>query len=216
MASLQTWNPYYLALYFGARAFTNTLGSLEIVGTENIPAGACVFAANHVSHLDPPLVGSCIPREIHFLARKTLFANPVLGHIIARANAIPVDLEKGMEVGTFKRLRHLAASGESTLIFPEGTRSASGEMGDAKGGTGMLACSMSLTVVPVRVFGAYDLLPRGSRLPVPGARVSVVFGRPLKPADFDPGKKHPDRYLEATKVIMEAIAALPEPERAIA
>lgn len=216
MASLRTWNPHYLTLYHGARAFVNTFGTLEVVGAENIPEGACVFASNHVSHLDPPLVGSCIPREIHFLARKTLFKNPVFGHIITKANAIPVDLEKGMEVGTFRKLRSLAATGESTLIFPEGTRSATGEQGDAKGGTGMLACSMNLTVVPVRVFGAYELLPRTSKFPVPGARVSVVFGTPLSPADFDPGKKHPERYLEATRTIMNAIAALKEPERAIA
>lgn len=216
MASLQTWNPYYLALYHGARAFVSTFGTLDVVGAENIPDGACVFASNHVSHLDPPLVGSSIPREIHFLARKTLFKNPVFGHIITKANAIPVDLEKGMEVGTFKRLKSLAASGESVLIFPEGTRSADGEIGDAKGGTGMLACSMHLTVVPVRVSGAYELLPRTSRFPVPGARVSVVFGKPLAPADFDPGKKHPERYLEATRTIMDAIAALKEPERSLA
>lgn len=216
MASLRSWNPYYLALYHGAKAFANTFGTLEIEGLENIPRGGCVFASNHVSHLDPPLVGSCIPREIHFLARKTLFKNAVFGHIIARANAIPVDLEKGMEVSTFKRLAALAAAGESTLIFPEGTRSADGEMGDAKGGTGMLACRMGLTVVPVRVFGAFELLPRDSRLPLPGAEVSVVFGKPLAPADFDPGKKHPDRYVEATKTIMAAISAIREPERSIA
>ena len=219
--SVPSFNPHYLALYHGAKAFASTFGTLEVVGLENIPDTGCVFASNHMSHLDPPLVGSCIPREIYFLARKTLFDIPIVGHAISKSNAIPVDLEKGMEVSTFKQLKSVALSGHSVLIFPEGTRSIDCEMKDPKGGTGMLACSMSLTVVPVRVFGAFDILPRGKLLPRSGAHVSVVFGKPLQPAEFDPavyapGKKHPDRYLVATKRIMAAIAALPEPERSIA
>lgn len=211
---LQTWNPYYLAIALGAQGFTKTFGSLEVIGEENIPAGGCVFASNHVSHLDPPLVGSCIPREIHFLARKTLFKGAV-GKVISRTNAIPVDLEKGLELSTFKSLLSLAARGESILIFPEGTRSATGEMQDPKGGTGMLACKLGLTVMPVRIFGAYELLPKGATFPVPGARVTVVFGKPMTPSEFDPGKV-PDRYLIATRRIMDAVSALEEPPVSIA
>ena len=105
------------------------------------------------------------------------------------------------------------------LIFPEGTRSASGEPGDPKGGTGMLACRMALKVVPVRVFGAFDILPRGRGVlsaSLAHCAISVVFGKPLTPADFDPGKANPDRYLEATRRIMATIAGLPELESAIA
>lgn len=211
---LKSWNPYYLAVYYGAQVFTKTFGSLEVVGEENIPAGGCVFASNHVSHLDPPLVGSCIPREIHFLARKTLFKGAV-GKVISNTNAIPVDLEKGLELSTFKSLLSLAGQGESVLIFPEGTRSATGEMQDPKGGTGMLACKLGLTVVPVRIFGAFELLPRGSSFPFPGARVTVVFGKPMLPTEFDPGKV-PGRYLVATQCIMDSVSRLEAPPVSIA
>lgn len=214
--SLNSFNPCYLTLYHGAKAFASTYGTLEIEGIEHIPEEGCVFASNHVSHLDPPLVGSCIPREIHYLARKTLFKIPVVGHMIEQANSIPVDLERGMDVTTFKRLKSIVAAGHSVLIFPEGTRSADGEMKDPKGGTGMLACSMGLKVVPVRVFGAFDILPRNKILPRAGARVSIVFGKPLEPAFFDPGKADRDRYMVATRRIMSKIAELREPENSYA
>ena len=98
--SLNSFNACYLACYHGSKAFASTYGTLEIEGIEHIPDEGCVFASNHVSHLDPPLVGSCIPREIHYLARKTLFDIPVIGQVIERANSIPIDLEKGMDVTT--------------------------------------------------------------------------------------------------------------------
>lgn len=218
---VQSWNPYYIALNQSAEIFAKTFGTLEIVGAENIPATGCVFASNHVSHLDPPLVGSCIPREIYYLARKTLFDIPLVGFAIARSNAIPVDLEKGMDVTTLRKLKAVGTSGESLLIFPEGTRSVTGELQEPKAGTGMLACSMGLKVVPVRIFGAFDILPRGALMPRGGARVTVVFGKAMLPADFDPavfdpGKKHPERYLDASKRIMAEIARLEEPPQSIA
>lgn len=219
--AVQSWNPYYLALNHGALIFAKTFGTLEVVGTENIPAGACVFASNHVSHLDPPLVGSCIPREIYYLARKTLFDIPLVGYAIERSNAIAVDLERGLDKTTFKKLKNVGAIGESLLIFPEGTRSVTGELQEPKGGTGMLACSMGLNVVPIRIYGAFDILPRGAIMPRGGARVTVVFGKAMRPVDydpavFDPGKKHPDRYLMASKRIMAEIAGLKEPPQSIA
>lgn len=214
---LTSFNPYYLLAYHSARVFALTYSTVEVVGLENIPDGACVFAANHMSHIDPPLVGSCIEREIYFLARKTLGAIPVGGYVLRESEKIIfVDLAKGTDLSAVKAMRSAVAGGDSVLIFPEGTRSPDGKMKEPKAGAGMLACSMGARVVPVRVFGAFDVLPRGSNLPRAGGKISVVFGQPLELSEFDPGKSHPDRYLEASKRIMTAIAALEEPAFTIA
>ncbi len=214
---LTSFNPYYLLAYHGARVFSLTYATVEVVGLENVPGGACVFAANHMSHIDPPLVGSCIEREIYFLARKTLGDIPGAGYVLKESKRIIfVDLAKGSDLAAVKSMRAAIAGGDSVLLFPEGTRSPTGEMMAPKAGAGMLACSMGACVVPVRVFGAFDVLPRGHNLPRSGGRISIVIGKPMATAEFDPGKAHPERYLEASRRIMAAIAALKEPPRVIA
>ncbi len=214
---LTSFNPYYLLAYHGARVFSLTYATVEVVGLENIPPGACVLAANHMSHIDPPLVGSCIEREIYFLARKTLGDIPGAGHVLKSSGKIIfVDLAKGNDLSAVKAMRSAVAGGDSVLIFPEGTRSPDGKMKEPKAGAGMLACSMGARVVPVRVFGAFDVLPRGRNIPVAGGKITVVFGKPMETAEFDPGKTHPERYLEASRRIMGAIAALNEPQCVIA
>ena len=96
------------------------------------------------------------------------------------------------------------------LIFPEGTRSPDGIIAEAKAGAGLLACRSGAPVVPVRIRGARDVLPRGALFPAGTARIRVRFGRPLGPATYDPGRDHPDRFLEASRRILEAIKALPD------
>lgn len=213
---LSTGNASYAAVYHGARAFTQTFGTLEITGWEHLPVGGCLVAGNHQSMIDPPLIGGSLNRELYAFARKTLFNNPVFGRLIRNCNAIPVDRDGGSDVAAFKKVFSVIKAGHGLILFPEGTRSPDGHLLDAKGGAGLIACRMKAPVVPVRIFGARDILPRGSLLPRAGARVSVVIGKPLLPADFDPGAKHPEQALEASRRIMAAIAALKEPVASIA
>ena len=84
-------NLIYKTVYHGARAFAEVFSTLEVEGWENVPQGACIFASNHQSMLDPPLIGSCLPREISFIARRSLFDNPVFGAVIRACHSIPVD-----------------------------------------------------------------------------------------------------------------------------
>ena len=213
---LRSDNATYNAVYHGARAFVQTFGTLEITGWENLPEGGCVIACNHQSMIDPPLVGGSLNRELAFFARKTLFANPVFGKIISDCNAIPIDRDGGTDVAAFKKVFATIKAGRGLILFPEGTRSPDGTLQEPKGGPGMIACKMKVPVVPIRIFGARDILPRGALFPRAGARVSVVIGKPLPPAEFDPGAKHPDQAHEASRRIMAAIAALREPAASIA
>lgn len=202
-------NLVYKAVYHGTRAFAEVFATLEVEGWENIPTGACLFASNHQSMLDPPLIGSCLPREIAFIARRSLFDNPVFGSVIRACHAIPVDRGEA-DIGAIRVALAALAEGRGLLIFPEGTRSQDGEFGEAKAGAGLLACKSGVPVVPIQIRGARDVLPRGALFPVGGAQVRVRFGQPLMPAEYDPGEGAPGRTMEASRRILAAIKALPD------
>ena len=199
----------YTLIYYGARAFMNTFGRLDVSGLENVPEEGCIFASNHMSFIDPPLIGCCIPKEMFFLARKTLLDNPVLKVALPHCNVIPID-RGAADVGAFKKVFSVLKDGHSILLFPEGTRSKDGKPLKAQGGAGMMACMARVPVVPVRLFGTNEVLRRGTFLPR-RADIKVCFGKPIYPKDFDPGKKCPDRFHEASRRFMDAIAEIEEP-----
>jgi 1-acyl-sn-glycerol-3-phosphate acyltransferase len=202
-------NPAYHLVYHGARVLAETFATLECDGWDRLPAGPCLIASNHQSFLDPPLIGSSLPFEIAFVARKSLFTNPVFGGVIRACRAIPLDRDEA-DLAAIRRALAVLAEGRKLLIFPEGTRSMDGGLLPPKAGAGLLALRSGVPVVPVRIRGARDVLPRGGVFPRGGARIRLRFGRALGTAELDPGKAHPARYLEASRRILEAIAALPD------
>jgi len=204
---LESQNIIYKAVYHGTRSLVEVFSTLEVEGWENIPQGACLFASNHQSMLDPPLIGSCLPREISFVARRTLFDNPIFGFVIHACHAIPLDRGQA-DVGAIRAALAALANGHGLLIFPEGTRSQTGEIADAKAGAGLLACKSGLPVVPIRVRGPRDVLPRGALFPVGSARIRVHFGQAMTAQEYDPGAQHPERMLEASRRILERIKTL--------
>jgi 1-acyl-sn-glycerol-3-phosphate acyltransferase len=206
---LDSKNLVYKAVYHGARSFVEVFSTLEVEGWENVPAGACLFASNHQSMVDPPLLGSCLPREISYIARRSLFYNPLFGAIIRSCNSIPVDRGEA-DVGAIRAALGALADNRGLLIFPEGTRSFDGIIKEPKAGAGLLACKSGVPVVPIHIRGARDILPRGAFVPTGAARLRIRFGKPLLPADYDPGAGAPGRSLEASRRILEAIKALPD------
>lgn len=206
---LSSQNLAYRLVYHGCRSAMEVFATLEVEGWDKVPDGACLLASNHQSMLDPPLVGSCLPREIAFVARRTLFYNPVFGALIRACNSIPIDRDSA-DLGAIRTALAALAANNGLLIFPEGTRSADGVIGEAKAGAGLLACKSGVPVVPVRVRGARDVLPRGAVVPSGGARIRVTFGDPMGPSEYDPGRDHPDRFMEASRRILARIAALPD------
>lgn len=208
---LSTDKKAYAFLYHVARAFMNTFGRLEVRGLENLPQGGFLIASNHVSFIDPPLIGCVIPREMYYFARKTLLDNAVLKRVLPYCNVIPVDRDGGGDVGAFKKVFSVLKEGHALILFPEGTRSKDGRLGKAQGGAGLIACKTRVPVVPVRVFGTGDVLPRGSAVPT-RADLAVVFGKPVFPNEFDPGKDAPDRFRTASSRIMEKIAEIRPPD----
>ncbi len=183
----------------------------DVAGSENIPAtGGFLFAANHASHLDPPAIGAQVPRQISFFARKTLWKGGWASWWMDQACCIPVDRDGGSDVSAIKRVLKTLKENRGLILFPEGTRSADGQLQKPKGGVGMIACKARVPVVPVRIFDSHLAWGRGKFLR-PGVPVSVVFGRPVELKDFDAPEAGKDRYQVASERIMARIAALPRP-----
>lgn len=206
---LPSRNASYHTVYHGGRVVAETFATLEADGWDLLPPGPCLIASNHQSMLDPPLIGGLLPEEIAFVARKTLFENPFFGWIIRGCRALPLDRDD-VDLGAIRRALAVLAEGRKLLIFPEGTRSADGVLMPAKAGAGLLALKSGVPVIPVRIRGARDVLPRGGFVPAGSARIRVRFGRPLSTSELDPGRDHPGRNVEASRRILAAIAALPD------
>jgi 1-acyl-sn-glycerol-3-phosphate acyltransferase len=179
---------------------------LESVGGQHVPAtGAALLVANHLSVLDPPLVGGASDRPLSFLAKAELFKIPLFGRLIHGLNARPVRRE-GADASALREALRTLAEGRALLIFPEGTRGAEGQLREAKAGAGMLAVLSGAPVIPVYITGSGRAWPKGQRLPR-RSQVKVAFGPPLTFGDPE-GRARKERYAEASRVMMAAIAEL--------
>lgn len=186
----------------------------EVSGLENIPLyGGLIVAANHASVLDPPLIGSHVPRQMTFFARKTLWKGGIISWWLDTVGTVPVDRDSGSDVSAIKRVLQVLKEGKALIVFPEGTRTPNGALQSARPGVGLLACRTGVPVVPVHIFGTFAALGRDGPLRV-GVPISMVFGRPLLPADYDSPADGKERYQRAYERIMAAIAAieLPRPK----
>lgn len=157
---------------------------LKIYGWEHYYPRGAILAANHTSFLDPPIVSVSWPEEVHFLARETLFRNRLFGSFIRNLNSHPVSGKAG-DIGVMKTICALLNEGKKIVLFPEGTRSKTGELQPFKPGIGMLVSKTASAVIPVYVDGAYRVWGRGKKLPRPFGKVTCVFGSPITWDQFD-------------------------------
>lgn len=149
-------------------------------GLENIPPQPCIFVANHVSNLDPPVVVTAIPRRVALLGKKEVFRVPLLGRALLLAQMVPVDrADPGAARGSVERALENLQAGVSYLTFPEGTRSPDGRMQPFKKGSFVMAIRAGVPIVPVSVIGAHLRMPKGSLALRPG-EVGVRFGEPIQ------------------------------------
>jgi 1-acyl-sn-glycerol-3-phosphate acyltransferase len=183
---------------------------LEVVGLERVPAGlACIFMANHVSNLDPPVLLPLIPGRTAVFLKRSLMKIPVLGFGMRLAEFVPVDragnLERALE--STRMAKSLLERGISITTFVEGTRSRDGKLQAFKKGPFYLGGESGAPCVPISISGTERMMAKGSLKMRPGV-ARVVFHAPLYAKDFS------DRDGLMAAVRAEIASGLPEWMRA--
>jgi 1-acyl-sn-glycerol-3-phosphate acyltransferase len=175
----------------------------KVVGLENVPIeGPAVICSNHISLLDPPLVGSSSKRPIYFMAKEELFHIPVLSYFLPKILAFPVKRGQS-DMKAVKTAIKILRNNELFGIFPEGTRKKAGVSEEAEEGAVFIALKAKAPIIPVALIGPYRLF----------RPVRVVFGEPIDTTPYTTGKISKELVSEVTKLMMDKINILIEQNR---
>ncbi len=173
----------YRAGWVLVRGLARLYFRLEVVGAERVPLeGPLIVAPNHMSLLDPPLIGCACPRELRYLAKAELFRYGLFTKLIQRLGAYPV--ERGTaDVGAIKTALQVLAEGRALIIFIEGTRGDGTRLLPPTAGVTLLARQSGAPVLPTAIVGTEKAWRKGTRLPKP-TKVKIAFGHPVRYQDL--------------------------------
>jgi 1-acyl-sn-glycerol-3-phosphate acyltransferase len=176
----------------------------KTTGSENIPeSGGAVIASNHISLLDPPIVGSGTSREVHFAAKKELFGKWYSPILISNLNTFPVK-RSGFDRVAVARAVEIVMGGEIVVMFPEGTRSKTGGLGRGRTGAAKVSLDSGAPVIPAAIVNSNKL----KQVVFSSLRVLVSYGKPIYPSEIDSRLTEREKLRVYTDRIMEAIAEL--------
>lgn len=166
-------------------AFLRTACRLQVRGREHMPKqGPVLLVGNHQSYLDIPAVASAVAtatgRHVCFIARESLARSKFLAFVMRESGAVLIKRGAPDRAALEEAIAHLEL-GDAVCIFPEGTRSPDGSVGEFQRGALLVARRTGCPIVPVGVRGTIDVLSRDQKFPRP-ARVRVSFGAPVDPA----------------------------------
>jgi len=164
----------YWLIWTALRTYFLGFLGVRVEGWENIPArGAAIVCVNHRSWTDPLLIGAIFPRRLYYMAKEEVFSVPPFAFILRMVGAFPVRRHKA-DRRALRKAMSLLARERIVAVFPEGTRSKSGELGRAEPGAALLAAWSNRPVVPVAISGDYH--KRGSLVVRIGAPFRVSVG----------------------------------------
>ena len=201
-------NALYRFYWILLRIVTKLFLGMKVDGTANIPeSGGVVIACNHRSVADPPLIGSALPRGIFYFAKAELFGKWYSSFLISTLNTIPV--KRGVfDRNAFEKGVDVVDSGGWLLVFPEGTRSRDGRLGEGRAGAARISLAAGAPVVPACLMNSDKI----KRVLFSRANVTLRFGQPLYPSDYadvEPGK---EKLRVFTANIMKQIGRLIDEE----
>ncbi|GIN85648.1 1-acyl-sn-glycerol-3-phosphate acyltransferase [Heyndrickxia sporothermodurans] len=173
---------------------------IQIIGRENFPdEGGVLLCTNHIDNLDPPVVGITAPRPVVFMGKEELFKKPIIKTLMKYLNVFPV--KRGMsDREALRKGLNVLKEGKVLGLFPEGTRSKTGELGKGLAGAGFFALRTEAKVIPCAIIGPYK----------PFKQLKVVYGEPI---DLKTLRENKASATEVTEVIMEHIKKLIENHR---
>jgi 1-acyl-sn-glycerol-3-phosphate acyltransferase len=193
--------PYGLAYIACDLIYKRAFGA-AIEGLEHVPeSGRVIVACNHISAWDPPFVCFAIGhrRIAHFPGKIEVFRNPILGWFLRKMHSFPLDRARA-DLGAMRRALEVLEDEDCLGIYPEGTRSRTGELLPAKPGVGYLAAESGAPVVPARVRGIVRMPKRGE--------LSLRLGPPLRFGEEEGEIKSKEGYRLFAKRVMSAISQL--------
>jgi 1-acyl-sn-glycerol-3-phosphate acyltransferase len=196
------------AAHYWAR-FLSIFAGIKVIpmGLENIPRNKpLIFVANHQGVADIPVLLAYLPVRFRFAIKKELFKVPIFGWYLRQAGFFPIDRAAVMSAyKTLDQIIGIIKSGESVMIFPEGTRSRDGSLGKFKRGSLMAALKSGAPVVPIAIDGSYDIMPRGTYLIKPSP-VRLSVGKPIY---IKSEEEYDQKVEEARNAIAKMLSARP-------
>jgi 1-acyl-sn-glycerol-3-phosphate acyltransferase len=175
---------------------------IRVEGSDNIPDGPAILAANHVSYVDPVVMWGRTPRFIHMVAKSDLWELPFIRWVLDFAGVIPVHRDT-VDRTFIQTATRLLAEGSLVGIFPEGTRHREPGLGEGNDGVSFIALRAEAPILPVGIAGTDRIMPDGARLPR-FPRVTMVVGKPIEPAAFSEGSRK-ERVAALTAMTMSGI-----------
>jgi len=197
----------YCIFYNLAKLLAKTLFRMRVVHPERmIEEGPLILAVNHSSYFDPPLAGICSKRAVYYLARKSLLKWPFFGPLFPDMNVIPVERD-GNDMSALREVIKKVKEGNGIVLFPEGTRSKDGNLQKAKAGIGLVIAKTKAPVLPMRIFGAYEAFPKGTKR-MRFTKITVVIGEPIYFTKEELSDNSRETYQRLSDRVMEGISVL--------
>jgi 1-acyl-sn-glycerol-3-phosphate acyltransferase len=178
------------------RIWTSFMFDLKTYGTRNVPrTGGVLLVSNHQSYLDPPLIAVHLLRPVSFMARSTLFENPLFSRLITELQAYPVRRGEA-DIGAIKETIRRLNAGNAVNVYPEGSRTETGEIGPIEKGIALIVRKANVPVVPVAIDGSFQAWPKGDKL-FHSHPIRIIYGKPMHLHD-----------LKADEIVAQIDAAL--------
>lgn len=189
---------FYLFAKGLVKIIFNIFYKIEIEGIDNIPKeGRAILCANHLSNLDPVILGIVCPRPISFMAKKELFSNKIFAKLFYSLNAFPVDRQSS-DISAIRKSLEVLKEERLLGIFPEGTRITNIDINSAKPGISMIGIKSKSPIIPIFIDSKYKLF----------TKIKVYVGKPIYLDNYYNKKLRTEDYKEISVNILKSIYSL--------